>query len=105
MILNKLSKLSEICNIPYSVYFLSCNLEHVLHNVQNVLPEEKMKYATSFSDKYVDNIDDFIKFMNSNEIAVNGNYDETWDFIKQNNNSLNRHCNFHLFINKLLKGE
>ena len=34
-VINRLSLCSKISGIPYSMYYFSCNLEHVLHNEMN----------------------------------------------------------------------
>ena len=95
----RLTEQKTIYRISYKVYFFSCCLEHVLHNVQAELTKkEKMKLAEDFSDKYADRPDLFIDFISSKDFAVNGDYRQTWDFIRKDLNSLNRFCNFHLFF-------
>jgi hypothetical protein len=42
--INRLSLCPKISGIPYSMYYFSCNLEHVLHNEVNLLDELKMAY-------------------------------------------------------------
>lgn len=98
-VLNKLCSIKSIENINYSMYYFSCNLEHVLHNEQNLQDELKSKYADKFTDKYYGNEKEFIKFLSESEFTVLGDYRCTWDFIKQENNSLNRYSNFYLFLN------
>lgn len=88
-------------NLPYSVYFFSSNLEHVLHNQQHVSSYEKRKYADIFADKFVTSPLSFIEFMNNSEFAITGKYMETWDFIKKDSNSLKRYSNFNLYLNNL----
>ena len=51
-VLNRLSLCPKIAGIPYSMYYFSCNLEHVLHNEINLADELKMVYAERFSDSY-----------------------------------------------------
>ena len=52
---------SGICNgIPYKVYYMSCNLDHVLYNLQNANNKEKEENALEFSEKYIDNINEFV---------------------------------------------
>lgn len=84
--------------ISYSVYYFSCNLEHVLHNEQNVPDLQKKEYAEAFEDKYVESPQEFITFLKSDEISVTGSYLETWNFIKDGINSLNRYSNLWLFF-------
>ena len=42
---------------------MSCNLDHVLYNLQNATDTEKEEYAFNFSEKYIDNIEDSISFL------------------------------------------
>ena len=98
-ILNKLSsKKSIFTNLRYGVYYMSCNLEHVLHNIQNADDSQKKELAKQFEDKYFDDPSEFVKFIYESEFAVAGNYEESWSYIKEGVNSLNRYSNFHLFF-------
>lgn len=99
-ILNKLTETKKIYGgIPYSIYFFSCNLEHVLYDEQNFADKQKFQYAKHTQDLYAKNPEKFIEFMNQKEIVIDGVYDDTWEYIKHGNNSLKRHSNFHLFLN------
>lgn len=101
-ILNKLIGVDKVYkDLPYRIYFFSSNLEHVLHNNQKVLRHEKNEYAQIFEDKFAGEPYSFIEFINSTELAVDGDYNHTWDFIKKGANSLNRYTNFHLYLNNL----
>lgn len=99
-VINRLSLCPKISGISYSMYYFSCNLEHVLHNEIHLANELKMTYAEKFSDAYYKNEGTFVKFISDKKFAVKGGYKETWDFIKQNGNSLKRYSNFHLFFGK-----
>jgi len=46
------------------------------------------------------NEDAFVEFIRNEEFAVQGEYRETWEFIKLNGNSLKRYSNFQLFFQK-----
>lgn len=98
-ILNKLNSTSTVSNIEYRMYYFSCNLEHVLHNQQNLDDNLKDEYADDFVDKYDGKESEFKDFMMHSGFSVSGNYKETWNFIKQGNNSLNRYCNLGVFFN------
>ncbi len=97
-ILNKLHQTNHIGKIGYKVYFFSCNLEHVLHNSQNTSFKKKSLYSYEFVDRYVNEEQKFVDFLNSDDFATPGDYKESWDFIKEDCNSLNRYCNFHLYF-------
>lgn len=82
--------------IPYSVYYMSCNLDHVLHGVQNSSDEDKAKNASVFAKKYYDDLDGFLNFISDPIIAVAGEYKDTWAFIREGLSSLQRHTNLAL---------
>lgn len=102
-ILDKLSTTNSISKIEYCMYYFSCNLEHVLHNEQNVEDELKNEYSDKFIEKYDGNENEFVQFLSNSEFTVHGDYKETWQYIKQGLNSLNRYCNLHLFFNDYYK--
>lgn len=97
-VINRLSLCPKISGIPYSMYYFSCNLEHVLHNEVNLADELKVEYAEQFSDSYYKTESTFVDFIRDEQFAVTGDYKETWEFIKQGGNSLKRYSNFHLFF-------
>lgn len=97
-ILDKLSTTMAICKINYCMYYFSCNLEHVLHNEKNVEDNLKDKYSDDFVERYDGKEDEFIEFLKNSVFSVQGDYKTTWQYIKIGLNSLNRHCNFHLFF-------
>ncbi|MGB7604481.1 MAG: hypothetical protein WBL93_03295 [Lutisporaceae bacterium] len=97
-IVNRLSSCPEVSGIPYSMYYFSCNLEHVLHNECNMDDVKKVEVAEKFADAFYGKEKDFVEFIRSDEFAVLGDFKETWEFIKKDNNSLKRNCNFHLFF-------
>lgn len=97
-VINRLSLCPKISGIPYSMYYFSCNLEHVLHNEVNLADELKMEYAERFSDSYYKTESTFVDYIRDEQFAVTGDYKDTWEFIKLNGNSLKRYSNFHLFF-------
>lgn len=98
-ILNRLISLHNVWRtIPYSVYFFSCNLDHIMYGQRNLLKKDKQACAAKFDRSYGDSPQRFIDFLNTAEITAQGNYEETWDFIKDGCNSLKRYSNFHLFF-------
>ena len=99
--LNKLINLSQIGGIPYQIYFVSCNMDHLLYGERNPPKHKKNEFARSFASmcnksgtKYSDIL--------PNEFTVDGNYDETWTFIRQGTNSLSRATNLDLFFRSYL---
>lgn len=100
-VLEKLLSTPKINSIPYELYYMSCNLEHVLHNKLELLSDkEKKELANLFADSFYEREDEFLEFINSKSFKVEGNYKETWHFIKQDLNSVNRYSNLWLVFNK-----
>ncbi|WDV44431.1 hypothetical protein PV797_12930 [Clostridiaceae bacterium M8S5] len=97
-VMNRLASCPVISKISYTMYYFSCNLEHVLHNEINLNDDLKFEYAEKFAEKYYEKESEFIDFINDEKFAVKGNFRETWDFIKNGNNSLRRYTNFHLYF-------
>ena len=92
-VMNRLYTNQKIRDIPYKLFYMSSNLDHVLYNKQN--NDDSMKYldAHSFVSQYKDNIRSFILFISSSEFSVNLPYNESWEYIKQDLHSLERHTN------------
>lgn len=101
--LQKLEKTGKLFGIPYRVYFMSCNLDHVLYNIQNLDDTRKVEYADEFYESYVGKEQKFLEFINDFSIAAKGMYQDTWDFIAQDLNSLKRYSNLHLFFETVTK--
>ncbi len=93
-VLFKLRKTNSIHNVPYRIYYNSCNLEHVLYDeLKNFSDEEKEELSDDFAERYEGKVDEFIKFISDTSIAVPGTYQNTWDFIEKGKNSVCRHTN------------
>jgi hypothetical protein len=95
--IDKLSMTSKIWGeIPYSVYYMSCNLDHVLYNKLNTSDEEKENDSYCFAKKYRNDIEGFKVFITKSYFSVEGDYIETWKYIKEGTRSLERHTNIGL---------
>lgn len=92
--INRLSSTRKIWGIPYQIYYMSCNLDHVLHNKQNSSDEEKENDAFIFAKRYKQDIDGFVKFIAESDFSVTSSYIDSWNYIKQDTHSLERHTNF-----------
>ena len=90
----KLASTGRVGGIPYSFYYFSCNLDHVLHGRNNLSEAEKIACSRDFDLQYADDPNAFIRFMRDESFAVQGTYQETWTFIRQGTRSLERHSNF-----------
>ena len=83
-------------DIPYSIFYLSSNLEHALYNELNLTDEEKEAKALQFAKKYINDIPAFIDFVCNSDFSVINDYLDSWLFIEQNLHSLERHSNIGL---------
>lgn len=87
-------------SVKYRVFFLSSNIEHVLHDEMNVEDARKIELAKAFESEYEDKVKEFIDFICNSSFSCKENYHESWDFIKKDNNSINRYTNLDIFINE-----
>ena len=98
-VIGRLYHANTIGSFPYSVYYFSRNMEHVLHNNgSDLTDDEKMDYADQFADTYYGHPEAFIDFLSDSDFTVQGNYRESWRFIFNEINSLHRHSNLHLLF-------
>lgn len=98
-VVSRLISTGSIRKIPYEIYFMSRNLEHVLHNKMHILSdEEKEDLADSFAEKYKNDINGFKDFIQNEDFTVKGNFRETWAYIFADCNSLKRNSNLHLML-------
>lgn len=103
-VLNVLSSTNIIYNsIPYRTFYFSTNLEHVLHNKIEIKERFKRKYAEKFQDRYIKDLEGFIDFMCKSDFSVKEGYERSWDFIKENNNSIKRYSNFNIILEEYLE--
>lgn len=100
MNLKRIMNEHQIHKIPYSVYYFSCNLEHVLHNDANVETNKKVELADSFADLYENDIEGFVEFLSDQSFSVKGTYQSSWEFIQIDGHSLQRYTNFGLFLDE-----
>ena len=97
--LSRLVLLSKVFrSIPFSVYFFSCNLDHVICGDANLVQGSKHKIAADFDKQYKNNPAGFVMFFHADDITVGEKYQESWNYIKQNNNSLKRCSNFNIYL-------
>lgn len=94
--LNKMTAKNKIWNTPYSVHYMSCNLDHVLYNKLNSTDEEKEQDAFDFAKRFEEDLQGFLKFISTSDFSVQGTYVDTWQFIKEETHSLERHTNLGL---------
>ena len=96
----KLLNVSQIDNIPYSIYFASCNMDHLLFNKRNPDPQNKGQNAAIFASKCKAKADLNESIYNADVCAL-GSFEESWNMIQKGCNSLARHTNLNLFLDSL----
>lgn len=96
-VLDRISGLKKVwTSIPYAVYYMSCNLDHVLYNKLNSTDDEKEEDALRFARKYKDDLEGFLSFISDSDFARMEGYSESWEFVKKDLNSLGRFSNLGL---------
>ena len=101
--LNRLYSSSTIWDIPYRVFYMSCNLDHVLYDKLNCSDEEKRYNALQFARKYGNDLVGFLVYISTSDFSVMKGYKESWEFIKESLHSLERYTNFGLFFSDSAK--
>ena len=91
--LYRLRSCGNIWGVPYRVYYMSCNLDHVLYDKRNSTDEEKEEDAYTFAKKYKNNVGAFMDFMCKSAFSVKGDFKESWEFIETDMHSIERYTN------------
>lgn len=99
----RLKGIDQVWNIPYRIYYMSCNLDHVLYNKRNSSDEEKEEDAYSFAGKYKNDVNGFIDYMTNSDFSTDCNYEESWKYIEEEMNSLERNTNLNICIKEELE--
>lgn len=92
----KLISTHGIRNIPYTVYFMSCNLDHVLWGCLNLTETQKEDKSNDFADLCDETPGYLLQQIKKYEAP--GDFQSSWEFIQQNGNSLKRYTNLPLFF-------
>ena len=77
---------------------MSCNIDHVLYNRLNISDKEKEDYSLVFARNYKNRVSDFLKFISASDFSVTTNYNDSWNYIKEDSHSLERHTNLGLWF-------
>jgi len=101
----RLIRTGKIWNVPYRVYYMSCNLDHVLHDKRNSSDEEKSNDAYAFAKKYRNDREGFIQFICNSDFSVNGEFNDSWHYVQQGLNSVNRYTNFGICISEEIESQ
>lgn len=91
--LYRLRTCGNIWGVPYRVYYMSCNLDHVLYDKRNSTDDEKENDAYEFAKKYKNDKTGFVSFICDSPFSVNGSFKESWKYIETGMKSIERHTN------------
>ncbi len=94
--LDKLASCDTVWGLPYRVFYMSCNLDHVLYGKLNSSNREKEANSFNFAKRYRDRIPEFLNFICHSDFSVMSGYDESWEYIRRGLHSLERHTNLGL---------
>ena len=61
---------------------------------ENLTDDEKEDLAFDIADQYTDQLEKFLEYLHDDGFYVCGTYKDTWEFIMDGNNSLNRYCSY-----------
>lgn len=89
---------------PYRIYYFSSNIDHFLFGKANNSRSKKVSDAKKFSNDFFDEPLKMARYFLDHPNAVREmTYEQSWDFIQENNNSIQPHTNINLLIEDLLK--
>jgi len=72
-----------------------------LHNISEDNPDAKKEaLADDSAERYEGHVDEFISFISTPEIAVEGDFPTTWRCIETGTNSLKRNSNIYLIFKR-----
>ena len=97
-ILRKLTEVQQVGNVPYSVYFASCNMDHLLFNRRNPPPAAKKSRALEFKVACDKNPECLLESIFKQGIMAEGTYAQSWERIQDGTESLKRRTNINLFF-------
>ena len=98
-IMDYLLGIQNIRDIPYSMYFMSCNLDHALYDEINLDKDLKQDYADAFYERFIGKERKFIEFLRSEVVnGVPDTFNGSWRYIKEGLHSLERHTNLHIYF-------
>ena len=89
---------------PYHIYYFSSNIDHFLFGKANNPRGKKVPDARKFSNEFFDEPLKLARYFLDHPNAVTEmTYKQSWEFIKDGNNSIHPHTNINLLISDLLK--
>lgn len=103
-IYEKLLSISSIYGIKYYKFYFSRNLEHALYGVENASVNDKIRLSNSFDELYKQDAINFENRLREIMFEVPNDYNESWNYIFSDNNSVKRCSNISLIF-EMIKQE
>ena len=105
--LDYLMKLSQMKvaskTIKYSVFFFSSNLDHFFCDNANMGNHDKVSYARNYVREFENDPQGFVANVKSIDgILTDMDYEQSWQFIKEGNNSIERHSNINILLDRII---
>ena len=100
-VLKKLAETDRIGNLPYAVYFVSCNMDHVLFADQNLTSGNKSFHSNEFQSRCEAHPEYIFETILHPEVTVECDYPSSWEEIQEGTNSLCRKTNLNLLLREL----
>ena len=101
-ILRVLKDVDKIDNIKYDIYFVSCNMDHMLFGQINIASQTKSSLADAYVRECKNNPECIFTGVLNPDIAYTSSYEETWQQIQYKTNSLKRHTNMNLYLKEFM---
>lgn len=92
-IYQKLYSINSVENVKYYKFFFSRNLEHALYDIPNATIQQKTQLSNEFDERYKNNKEEFYEVIKSLMFDIPDDYEESWAYIFDKDNSLIRGSN------------
>ena len=79
----------DLFGTPYTVFYMSCNLDHVLHGNPNTSNDSKTRKAKRFALDYGTDLAKFVKLISESDFSVTGDFFDSWDHMRFDDYGLN----------------
>lgn len=104
-ILQVLMGVKKIDNIKYTVYFVSCNMEHMLFDKKVYSPSEKSSLSDDFVKRCKNDPECLFENVFNKQITYDVSHEESWKDIQEGTNSLKRKTNINIFLEEMKNEE
>ncbi len=97
-LIRRLIETTQIGNIPYSIYYVSCNMDHYLFNERNLGAKQKRDRVDQFILLSTNAPESILNMINDDTCSAKTSYYESWNSIMNGTESLKRRTNLNLFF-------